>query len=91
MLTLTIENKKIQCHFGTQGTELLSKFKKTSSPLMALRLNNEILPLSWRMLTDGKLEPVYLNSKDGVAVYRRTLCFILAAAVHKLFPEKRFK
>lgn len=89
MLTLTIENKKIQCHFGTQGTELLSKFKKTSSPLMALRLNNEILPLSWRMLTDGKLEPVYLNSKDGVAVYRRTLCFILAAAVHKLFPEKR--
>ncbi|MDR1747644.1 MAG: nucleoside kinase, partial [Spirochaetaceae bacterium] len=35
------------------------------------------------------LEPVTLSSTEGSAVYRRSLCFVLAAAAHRLFPGKR--
>ncbi len=89
MLTLTVENKKITCPFGTECSTLAENFSPSTSPLMAVRFNNEVLPLSWKIISNGTLEPVYLNSSDGIALYRRTLCFILAAAAHKVFPQKR--
>ena len=89
MLTLTVENKKITCPFGTECSTLAENFSPSTSPLMAVRFNNEVLPLSWKIISNGTLEPVYLDSSDGIALYRRTLCFILAAAAHKVFPQKR--
>ncbi|MDE7391872.1 MAG: nucleoside kinase, partial [Treponemataceae bacterium] len=38
---------------------------------------------------DSYVEPIYFNSKHGSEAYRRTLCFMLAAAAHKLHPERR--
>ena len=35
------------------------------------------------------LEEVYADSVDGASIYRRSLCFILAAAAHNLFPGRR--
>jgi len=37
----------------------------------------------------SNIEPVFSDSKDGSAIYRRSLCFVLASAAHKIFPGKR--
>ena len=38
---------------------------------------------------NSTIEPVYEKSTEGTAIYRRTLCFILATVAQKLFPNNR--
>ena len=37
---------------------------------------------------NGIVKPVYLNSSDGVRLYRKTLCYVLEMAARELFPER---
>jgi uridine kinase len=57
--------------------------------IVAIRVNNEIQSLDSPINISSAVEPVYVNTKCGSAIYRRSLCFILAAAAHKLFPGRR--
>jgi uridine kinase len=54
----------------------------------AVRVNNEILPLSARLEVNAVLEPISLESPDGVMIYRRSLAFLLAVAARNLFPHR---
>ena len=58
-------------------------------PLVALRLNNEIYSLNAHPDMNGIAKPVYLNSSDGIRLYRRSLCYLLEMAVRDLFPLRR--
>lgn len=89
MITLTIEGKKFEYKSGICGTEIASNFTPSDSPLMAILVNNEIVSLTSRIEINAEVKPVYLNTKNGAVIYRRSLCFILAAASHTLFPGKR--
>lgn len=88
-ITLTIGDKKFNCPLGTTGGQVSSYFSKGNADLIAVRVNNEIVSSTWRIETNAVVEPVYLNSTEGSDVYRRSLCFILAAAAHSLFPSRR--
>ncbi len=57
--------------------------------VVAIKVDNEIISLCRPIRVSSKVEPVFLKSKQGAAIYRRSLCFILAAASHKLFPDAR--
>jgi uridine kinase len=59
--------------------------------LLAVTLNNQIIPLSFRLEINGVLEPVSLNSIEGAPVYRRSLAFILAVAAWELFPGRSLR
>ncbi len=89
MITLTIDSKKIEFPLAVSGAQILQHFPKRDVPLIALKLNNELSPINSYILTNATAEPVYLDSKAGMEIYRRSLSFILAAAAHSLFPEKR--
>ncbi|MDR2618433.1 MAG: nucleoside kinase, partial [Treponema sp.] len=78
----------LSCPVGTQAESLVSHFGVLPGPLGAVRANNEILPLSTRLEVNTVLEPVLLDSHDGVAIYRRSLAFLLAVAARGLFPER---
>ncbi|MDL2229465.1 nucleoside kinase, partial [Treponema sp. OttesenSCG-928-L16] len=78
----------ISCPFGTRVKTLLENFKDLPAELAAVRINNEILPLSTRLEVNSTIEPVLLNSPDGVMIYRRSLAFLLAIAGRELFPER---
>lgn len=69
--------------------EIVSLFQKQRFPIVALRINNEVLSLSSMLDVDADVEPVYLDSDDGAAMYRRTLCLLLAAASKKIYPDLR--
>ncbi|MDR2070425.1 MAG: nucleoside kinase, partial [Treponema sp.] len=64
-------------HFGPGG-----------DTLAAVKINNETLPLSSRLETNAVLEPVRLETPEGMMIYRRSLAFILAVAGRDLFPER---
>lgn len=67
---------------------LLEKFDN-SNKILAVRVNNEICSLYSPIEITATIEPVYANTSAGAEIYRRSLCFILAAAAHNIFPGKR--
>ncbi|MDC7223496.1 MAG: nucleoside kinase [Spirochaetales bacterium] len=56
-------------------------------PLVGITLNNEILSLRHRVDTNGELSMIYLDEREGLRIYRQSLCFLAEMAFHRLFPE----
>ena len=65
------------------------EFNCEKNSIVAALLNNEVVSLSYCIPVNGLIKPVYLNSPEGTTLYRRTLCFLLAIASKRLFPERR--
>jgi len=82
------EEHKLSCALGTEIQALVPHFGNLPSPLAGVKANDEILPLSARLEVNTHLEPVLLESRDGVAIYRHSLAFLLAIAARDLFPER---
>ena len=76
------------CPIGTTLESLSFMFGKLTSALAAVRANDEILPLSARLEVNAKLEPVLLESTEGIAIYRCSLAFLLAVAAKEIFPDR---
>ncbi len=68
---------------------LLNHFKADGRKILAVKVNNEICSLDSLINISASLEPVFADSGDGAAIYRRSLCFVLAAAAHNVFPGSR--
>jgi uridine kinase len=81
--------KKLIIPYGTPVNSLLVNFSQKKEHILAVRVNNEVNSLDKRLEINSYLEPVLDDSKDGALVYRRSLCLLLAAASHKLFPASR--
>ena len=90
MNTLTLPNNKtISVETGSQIEDILDLLEIPLENLVAVKINNEICSLTQKIDVNAKIEPVYLNSTQGSAIYRRSLCLLLATAAHKIFPGKR--
>lgn len=79
--------KKITVQAGTAVSTLLDNFTEKKEDILAVFVNNEIFSLSQPLLYDAHIEPIHANTKEGASVYRRSLCFVLATAAHKLYPD----
>lgn len=64
-------------------------FPRASRPTVAARLNNEVVSLESGLTVNCTLQPVDLGSKEGVLIYRKSLCFLLSMASKKVFPRRR--
>jgi len=56
-------------------------------PVIAALLDGRLRELTYPVSTDASVVPVYLSDSDGVRIYRRSLAFLMVAAVRELFPE----
>jgi len=81
------EHKHI-CPVGTSIESLISHFGPLPSPLAAVKVNNEVLPLPTRLEVNARLEPVLMKTTEGAKIYRHSLAFLLAVAARELFPER---
>ena len=74
---------------GTQVFSIIDNFKLPADEIFGVKLNNEICSLEKRIQFTATLEPIMKKTKEGAAIYRRSLCLLLAAAAHKLYPQTR--
>ena len=89
-ITLKLPNgKTMQTAAGCKAQDILDLFGKEEQPVIAVRFNNEICSLAQPLNNSGDLEAVRIGSSEGSAIYRRSLCFLLAAAAAEIFPGKR--
>jgi uridine kinase len=78
----------LSCPPGTPADTLIGRSGVHEREIAAIRVNNEILPLNARLEVNAALEPVLLESPEGVMIYRRSLAFMLAIAARNLFPDR---
>jgi uridine kinase len=96
-VTITYLGKKVEVPSGTTVASLMCDILKVSdsaatyesNPIIAVRMNNEILSFGSHLTVDATIAPVYLFSDIGKRIYRHTLSFILAYASEILFPDRR--
>ena len=81
------DGTRIQCPYGTRAETLIERFGPLQHPLVAVRANNEVLPLATRLEVNVDLKPVTLESSEGTMIYRRSLAFLLAVAARELYPD----
>lgn len=85
-------DKKVQTTEAAAGTQVFSfmpEFSINGTQLVAAKINNELCSLDTPLDIDCIVEPIYNNTKEGMSVYRRSLCLLLAAAAHKINPKTR--
>lgn len=88
-ITLTFpDNTSITVENEIRPITLLSHFK-TEKKILAVKVNNELCSLDSIVNISAEIKPVFADSKEGAAIYRRSLCFVLACAAHRLFPDSR--
>ncbi|NLE44700.1 MAG: nucleoside kinase [Chloroflexi bacterium] len=56
-------------------------------PVVAALVDGALRELSFPIIRDVQVQPLLLSDSDGVRIYRRSLAFLLVAAVRELFPE----
>jgi uridine kinase len=64
-------------------------FPRTSLPMVAALVNNEVVSLQHALSVNCTVAPVDLGSRQGLAIYRRSLCFLLSMSATRVFPRKR--
>ncbi len=63
--------------------------EKRNSPAAGAFVNNEITSLTYKIRVNTTIIPVYLDSPDGIRLYRDSLTFLVTKAAKKIFPRRR--
>jgi uridine kinase len=56
-------------------------------PIMAAIVNGKLRELSHTLSWDSSVQPLSMQTSDGLRIFQRSLTFVLVAAAHELFPE----
>lgn len=89
-ITLTFpDHTSIEVEDEIRPLTLINRISRDGKKILAVKVNNEICSLDSVINISATLEPVYDDSPEGAAIYRRSLCFILAAAASRFFPGMR--
>ncbi|MGI6433352.1 MAG: nucleoside kinase [Sphaerochaetaceae bacterium] len=97
LITLQVKGRSVEVNAGILVSEVVTSLvnenapeqKYEQNPIVALRVNNEILPFGARITVDATIEGVPLFSPLGKRIYRHSLSYLLAYASERLYPERR--
>ncbi len=85
-----IDGSESECKAGTPVADVLKEHldKKTFKKTVAARVDGTVVDLSTPLKDSGapvEVEPITLDSKEGLAIYRHSTAHVLAQAVRSLY------
>ncbi|MBT3191846.1 MAG: nucleoside kinase [Verrucomicrobia bacterium] len=81
----------ITCDTDTTVAALMPETHDTNGlPFVAALVNNDLVSLSYPLMVNSVVTLVTAASPHGWRVLRRSLCFLLAKAVHDVYPDATF-
>ena len=84
-ITLIVDGEEQRVTTGTTGADLF----REQRDVVVVRVNDELWDLS-RELEDGaRVEPVTIDSSDGLDVLRHSAAHVMAQAVQQLRPDAK--
>ena len=85
------DGRAITCADGTEVGSLAGRMRSPDDlPFIAALVNNDVASLSYPLTVDSDVRFLTMADAHGARVYCRSLCFLLAKAVHDLFPAASF-
>ena len=75
----------------SQGVTLLDVAKQFNTPYYAAKVNNRLRELSYTLTKDCSVEFLDLTNADAVKIYESSLRFVVAMALHRLYPKSSIK
>ena len=89
-MKLQYKEKKIEVQKGKTIEEVFSKeIENSKYPIIGAIYNNEYFCLDKKIDEEGTIELLDISTKEGLRAYRRTLIFIFAKALRKIFPDNK--
>lgn len=82
---ITVDGVERSIGAGTTGTELFESALKDG--VVAMRVNGEPWDLDRRIPAGAVVEPIALDSQDGLNILRHSATHVMAQAVQEIFPE----
>lgn len=83
------QGNSIECEKSVKCVDLIKFLDCKDKKVVGLKVNNEVFSLNRSVDVDSCVEPIFLDSRDGAEIYRRTLCLLLASASKALYPSLR--
>lgn len=84
-IALTVNGSLSHYEQGTTGTDLF----QNERTIVAMKVNGELKDL-FHPLKDGQtVEPVWIDSPEGLEILRHSCAHVLAQAVQELYPEAK--
>ena len=87
-LHITLAGSEHVVEEGTTAGRALADREPATNPVAA-RVNGELRDLSYRLTEGDLIEPVTLDSQDGLNVLRHSTAHVMAQAVQDLFPQAK--
>ena len=66
---------------------LKEEIANSKYPVVGAKYNNEYKNLDDVVNTEGNIELIDINSKEGMKIYRRTLTYIMGMAFRETYPQ----
>ncbi len=92
VLKVIVEGQSVEVGEGAKCIDALSIVlsKKKLKSAVACRVNGSLVDLGTEITGDGlSIEPVYIETKEGVEILRHSTAHVLAQAVKRLFPHAK--
>jgi len=87
-LEFELENQIIIAQFGSTTKEVLEHLNYAlTSDIIGVMANFQLKSLNEPLTSNGQLRLVRLHTSIGHKMYRRSLCFLLAKVLRKLYPN----
>jgi threonyl-tRNA synthetase len=87
-LHITLAGSEHVVEEGTTAGRALADRDPESKPIAA-RVNRELRDLAWPLADGDQVEPVAIDSADGLNILRHSTAHVLAQAVQDLFPQAK--
>lgn len=89
-MKIQYKEKIIEIEKKERISELLKEeIKNNQYPVVGAIYNNQYVNLDFEIKKDGKIELIDTSEKEGMRIYKRTLIYIFAKALKKLYPDNK--
>ncbi len=87
-LRITLAGSELVVEEGTTAGLALADRDPEAKPIAA-RVNGQLRDLAWPLADGDRVEPVAIDSADGLNILRHSTAHVLAQAVQDLFPQAK--
>lgn len=83
----TSDTEQIIVKYNTPVKEIFTLLELDTKDVMAVKVNNSIRNLDYKLCENSYITPVMFGSSDGYRIYIRTVKFLLYMALKRLYPK----
>jgi len=91
-IEIHLEGQRLPVRHGENIRGIFKRYlpkERGTALALAAKLNQKVVSLDTQITCSCRIIPLYRESREGMAVYRRSACLLLYEAVKELYPDTK--